>query len=269
MRVVDESVRRDASIVFPGNWTALPRGEIFLLKAASREARLVLEFDTSSRALRLDCHKSALVAGGHRVQVISLGGAWKFQGISLFNTSRLLAFVDSSIPKNDECNGLRTGHEGFIVPDVDGDVCIANFERWLIGRVVRHVASVQTLLAFVRAQESYELVRFLLAERLRFRTVGELAIRYGLSESHFRRLCRQVFGCGLKHELMRWRAAAGALAFVEERRNMTDIAIGNGFATASHFSRDVKSLFGISLGRFRARSCTFESRRSHAAQASS
>jgi AraC-like DNA-binding protein len=251
--MMHESARLDSSVVSPGKWVLLPRGGIFLLKASDRSVTLEVERGTYSRVLRLDRHRSALVANRHHVQAISRDGAWYFESIPIYETSKLLAFLDSGATSRSARCGLRVGCEGCLVADVPGDVSVETFERWLVTSFAKRVISVETLLDFVRAGESYKLVRFLLAERLQFRTIDELAVRYGLSESHFRRLCRQAFGGSLKREIRRWRAAAGAMAFLEERRNMTDIAINNGFANASHFSREVKNFFGISLGRVRRR----------------
>jgi AraC-like DNA-binding protein len=74
-----------------------------------------------------------------------------------------------------------------------------------------------------------------------------------VSESHFRRLCRRALGRGLKRELRQWRAANAVLDVVESRDSMTDVAISNGFASSSHFSREIRDLFGISPCQFRRR----------------
>jgi AraC-like DNA-binding protein len=80
-----------------------------------------------------------------------------------------------------------------------------------------------------------------------------LGERYGLSKSHFNRLCREVLGNGVKHELRLWRATEAMLEVFDRREALTAIAYDHGFSSPSHFSREVKELFGVSPRRFHAR----------------
>ncbi|MGY4730897.1 helix-turn-helix domain-containing protein [Burkholderia pyrrocinia] len=188
---------------------------------------------------------SALVTSGHHLEIVSNQGGWRFQKIPLFEAAKLLAFLESCATSNrtrrDGCANARKAN----VVCVPGDLSIWKFEHWLIAQVMEGGCDADPLLEFLRTQESYGLVRFLLGERANPQPVGTLAARYGVSESHFRRLCRQALGRGLKRELRQWRGAAAMLQVVEGHESLTDVAMSNGFASSSHFSREIKDLFGI------------------------
>ncbi|ONC26353.1 hypothetical protein AQ914_04540 [Burkholderia pseudomallei] len=106
--------------------------------------------------------------------------------------------------------------------------------------------SVQRLLDFMRTQEAWHLVRFLLDEHGGAKTVAALGERYGLSKAHFNRLCREVLGNGLKRELRQWRAVCAVLEMLERRDGMASVAFEHGFSSSSHFSREIKELLGVS-----------------------
>ena len=203
----------------------------------------------SARVISVGHDRSALIASTTGAKIVSRAGAWKFQKIPLFEAAKLLAFLESCA----NAEVLRGNAAGDIVIDVSSDLNIWKFEGWLIERVMCGDRSAGGMFDFLRAQESYGLVRFLLKERASVKTVAALSERYGVSESHFRRLCRRALGRGLKRELRQWRAASAVLDVVESRDSMTDVAMSNGFASSSHFSREIKDLFGISPCQFRRR----------------
>jgi len=226
---------------------------IFLVKALTEKAELDAEFDQSCCEVSLGPRRAALIASHGDLQIISRGGAWRVQKIPLGEAAKLLAFLESGSLSEGAGRTFRRRSSDGVVIDVPGDLSLWKFERWLIAGVFGGGDDVRSLLDFLRAQEMYGLVCFLLGESAHHQSVADLAVRYGVSASHFRRLCRQALGCGLKRELRRWRAATAVLEVVEGGESMTDIAMSNGFSSSSHFSTEIKALFGISLGQFRRR----------------
>lgn len=64
---------------------------------------------------------------------------------------------------------------------------------------------------------------------------------YGVSYSHFRRLCSYALGGKVKTELCGWRVARAVLEIIEGNSDMTTIAHKYGYSSSSHFSAEVKS----------------------------
>jgi AraC-like DNA-binding protein len=103
----------------------------------------------------------------------------------------------------------------------------------------------RSLLVELRRREAYTLVRYLLNSRSEGRTLLQLCVLYGLSYSHFRRLCNRILGGSVKDRMDAWRAARSALALVEQDRPVWTIAAEQGYASASHISHDMKRRFGL------------------------
>ena len=65
--------------------------------------------------------------------------------------------------------------------------------------------------------------------------IAQIGERYGVSGTHFRRLCKRYLGnCG-KSQLRSWRAASSILTTLSTDESLTQIAVDNGFSSASHF----------------------------------
>lgn len=115
----------------------------------------------------------------------------------------------------------------------------------------------ESLFAFVRNVESYWIAHFLLSQVMNEDKESEThkiynASRiYGVSESYFRKLCHHAFTRGPKKQLRLWRAANSALQLIENDQSIATIAGDNGYASSSHFSSEIKSLFGITPREFK------------------
>ena len=94
-------------------------------------------------------------------------------------------------------------------------------------------------------RDSYGLVRFLLEQGTRSEKLNTLAQRYGVSVSHFRRLCRQALGSAAKPALRGWRTAQALLNMSLQDGSLTDVALEFGFASSSHFSKEIRELVGF------------------------
>lgn len=215
---------------------------LFLVKPVSPDACLDCTAENGVQRVSLEHGATELVANSGNLGIVSCNGAWRYQHVSLASFMKLCAFIDHGA-------GVPLSHSrerDFVTVHIDRDIGSKDIEAWLIDAVLRGAQAVQPLLEWVRTQEPYHLVRYLLAEHTSTKTICELGERYGLSKSHFNRLCRQVLGNGVKRELRKWRAVEAVLEVFEHRDGMAAIAFEHGFSSASHFSREIKQLFGVS-----------------------
>lgn len=119
-------------------------------------------------------------------------------------------------------------------------------ERWYVEQALRDDVSYRRFASLLRHNESYGLVRFLLEQGTHSEKLITLARRYGVSVSHFRRLCHQALGTAAKPALRGWRTAQALLNMSLEDSSLTDVALEFGFASSSHFSKEIRDLVGYS-----------------------
>lgn len=125
----------------------------------------------------------------------------------------------------------------------------ACLERWYLDRALRDDPDYQSFAGVLRQSASYWLVRFLLEQGTASEKLIGLARRYGVSVSHFRRLCHQALGGAAKPELRDWRAAKALLRMIRGGGSLTDVALEYGYASSSHFSKEVRELLGVAPSR--------------------
>lgn len=118
-------------------------------------------------------------------------------------------------------------------------------ERWYIQQAMAGGEAYQAFASVLRQTESYGLVRFLLEQGTHSEKLTTLAQRYGVSVSHFRRLCRQALGTAAKPALRGWRTAQALLNMSLQDGSLTDVALEFGFASSSHFSKEIRELVGF------------------------
>jgi AraC-like DNA-binding protein len=110
---------------------------------------------------------------------------------------------------------------------------------------------IKQLSAFIRNIESYWITYFLLSRFMDVEKKGEnfklssASSDYGVSETYFRKLCRNAFIFGPKKQLRIWRAAQSALQLIEKDISIEMVAMDNSYASSSHFTSEMKSIFGI------------------------
>lgn len=118
-------------------------------------------------------------------------------------------------------------------------------EPWYIHQALGASAEYERFAVALRSSEEYWLVRYLLEQGGRQDSLQMLARRYGVSVSHFRRLCRQALGGATKPALRDWRVARALLEVIREGRSLTEVAQNQGYCSSSHLSRDVRELLGV------------------------
>lgn len=230
-------------LVGPAIWLIRPIGE-----------ELELQVSVNGKLYRQAVVKddSVLLASTQKAVVKSLNSTWCLQAIPLVPAVKLLAFLECAMPSEFPAMDISDGnHDPIVFCHVAGKTS-GRFDRWLIDGVVRQDPAAMPIRDFLRSQESFWLVRYLLSEFSDLKTVQALSDRYGLSLSHFRRMCRRVLGNNLKSELRQWRAVNAVLDVMGSDQCMTDIAMNHGYASSSHFSREIKTMFGMPPCRFRS-----------------
>lgn len=122
--------------------------------------------------------------------------------------------------------------------------CDKALERWYIEQALAGSCAYQAFARQLRNNESYGLVRFLVEQGTHSEKLSALAQRYGVSVSHFRRLCQHALGSAAKPALRGWRAAQALLIMSLEDGSLTDVALEFGYASSSHFSKEIRQTAG-------------------------
>ncbi|EAR51917.1 transcriptional regulator, AraC family protein [Oceanicola granulosus HTCC2516] len=82
-------------------------------------------------------------------------------------------------------------------------------------------------------------------------TVPELAAMANMSESHFRRSFKQVFGVAPQEFILQQRLRQAATLLTRTNRSIAQVALTCGFGDQSHFSRQFRRFFGESPRSYR------------------
>lgn len=125
------------------------------------------------------------------------------------------------------------------------DQTVSDLESWYLTLALQGHAAYRAFAHQLRSGERYQLLGFLLEQGSGSEKLQDLARRYGVSVSHFRRLCHQALGGGAKSELRGWRTAQALLTMAEGASSLTDVAMEFGYASSSHFSKEVRELVGV------------------------
>lgn len=235
----------------PENNQLLAGPAIWLVRAIGDEVELQVNVNAEQYRQAVAKGTTVLLANAQKATVKSLSGNWCLQEIPLVPVVKLLAFLEYAMSLESPAVDISGESHGPIVFSPVAGMSGGEIDQWLIDGVVRQDPTVMPVRDFLRSQESFWLVQYLLSEFSDLRTVQALGDRYGLSSSHFRRVCRRVLGNSLKNELRQWRAVNAVLDVMGSDQCLTDIAMNNGYASSSHFSREIKAMFGISPCRFR------------------
>jgi AraC-like DNA-binding protein len=166
--------------------------------------------------------------------------ATPYKRVKTASLCSLLAFVDTAMPNGDHLFSVSSA-QWVSIPKGAAE-CVERFESWLLGQAL---SGDNPLLAWLRTQEAYSLLIYLLNNYRSSGQLKELCMKYGVSYSYFRKLCRDMLGVAAKSKLREWRAAKSVLDIVEGRGSILEIALRNGYASASHIASDLKREFGI------------------------
>ncbi len=180
-------------------------------------------------------------------------GEWNIELLPLSRIAKLFAFIDAA-------GIVQSGNEKYHLPDTEPQFIFPTesaksddkIETQIVNAVLCHDQSLNMLWAAIRAHESYWINSHLLSEMSEGNRVEDMRSQYGVSSSHFRRLCKQHLGINAKGQLRAWRVCIAVLQIIESNQSLSNIAANNGYASASHFAKDVKSFFGFTPSEFRS-----------------
>ncbi|MDY7578359.1 helix-turn-helix domain-containing protein [Herbaspirillum sp. RTI4] len=174
---------------------------------------------------------------------LNIGDA-KIKIISCSRLIKLLAFIDHNNLAPQSSFGIKESIIQVSIHD-DRSITPSGLEKWFLLGIISGDSAVMRVAQMLRRYEDYSLVKFLLLNR-DCSSIEVLGSRYGLSISHFRRKCKRALGTSIKREFRIWRAAGALLATAGHQFGLTNIALDHGYASSSHFSRDIRDLFGFS-----------------------
>jgi len=230
----------------PGEGLTLDEPDLVHLSVVSPAVQFSLVGLSDGRSLSasLPVDQGRLLAfSDARLSIVS--GEAVIRRLGVIHFSKLLAFIDEIGPA---ASASSEAQIGFVALDLAPEHAQDRraLEYWFIRQVIEGQQSFEGLKTFLRHLENYWLVKYLVSETSQQKNVSDLGDEYGLSYSHFRRVCKAALGNSVKSELKVWRAARSLLDVVGGRETMTEIAIKHGYASSSHFSTEIKNLFGLS-----------------------
>ncbi|QQG29065.1 helix-turn-helix domain-containing protein [Pectobacterium carotovorum] len=212
-----------------------------------------------------NCMSSSAILATQDSMVLKLQGEWVIEIFPMSQITTLFSFLDYqekicgrlSGSDNDVTKNLAAmaSRRSFFSSVKDKN---NNFFNMLISyRLRQREDSIDDMFTFIRNMESYWIAYFLLSQLMddeKSRDMNKLynvCKVYGVSESYFRKLCNNAFSCGPKKQLRLWRAASSVLQLIEKNKSISMVAGDNGYASSSHFSSEIKSLFGITPREFK------------------
>lgn len=196
---------------------------------------------------------------------VELTGVWVIETLTMSQSTTLFSFLDYqskcragvSNSAEKECKSsmlVRTEKHLAVSLDDENKSMMAIL---ISTRIKPQYHRLESLFTFIRGVESYWISYYLLCQMMNedkesdCHKIAHVSRTYGVSESYFRKLCHDAFTRGPKKQLRLWRAAHSALQLIEEDNSISTIAGNNGYSSSSHFSSEIKSLFGITPREFK------------------
>ncbi|HFT1247465.1 TPA: helix-turn-helix domain-containing protein [Escherichia coli] len=203
------------------------------------------------------------------VMTLEFRGRWSVEILAMSQITTLFSFLDFQGQSRQKTSARRLCEgtcEPLIRTEKNFALIVEEDDRNFIALVVSTLMSIEDrrldpLFSFIRNIESYWVANFLLSLMMNkdkesySHKICNASKKYGVSENYFRRLCYHAFARGPKKQLRIWRAAYSALQLIEGDSSIATIAGNNGYASSSHFSREIKLLFGITPRVFKNLGC--------------
>lgn len=192
-------------------------------------------------------------------------GDWMAEIMSMSQATTLFSFLDyqakyrsvNAESRDGETNTSLLMHTERNLAILVNDECKSLMGMLIFTLLKPQDCRLENLFSFVRNVESYWIAHFLLSQVMNedkeseSHKISNASKIYGVSESYFRKLCHHAFTRGPKKQLRLWRAAHSALQLIEKDNSIAAIAGNNGYASSSHFSSEIKSLYGITPREFK------------------
>ncbi|HGJ5897449.1 helix-turn-helix domain-containing protein [Arsenophonus apicola] len=178
---------------------------------------------------------------------------WTIEKADIFSCIKLVAYIDYALANHNLPNysnqSVVTKNHMYIL-----DACAGkDIQTLLINTLLTpYRTPLQPLIEAMRNHECYWITRHLLNQmKQNINNITEIRLKYGVSETHFRRLCHQYLGLCGKKQLRSWRATSAILSIILKNKPLTNIALDYGFSSASHLSKEIKVIFGATPKSFR------------------
>lgn len=224
---------------------------------------LTVEQTEEDRAVAFDTIRHAVIVSTLGEVHLCFSGEWIVEVKSMSQATTLFSFLDFQAKCQKASGDIIEVQDNVMLLTVSHLVLrIEHENKSLMALLISSMLDaedrrLESLFTFVRNVESYWIAHFLLSQVMNEDKESEThkiynASRiYGVSESYFRKLCHHAFTRGPKKQLRLWRAANSALQLIENDQSIGTIAGDNGYASSSHFSSEIKSLFGITPREFK------------------
>ena len=252
--VSDEIVELDNGVLF-----ARPLGHdsVMALITSGEQDEFLVESKENIR-------QSVVLSTLNRMNV-TFSGEWVIETLTMSQATTLFSFLDYQAKSRGDLSGRLEdvkSHPALMHTERNLVVLIEKENKSMMGMLISTMLKPQdrrleSMFSFIRNVESYWISHFLLSQVMNedkesdSHKIGNASKIYGVSESYFRKLCHHAFTRGPKKQLRLWRAAHSALQLIEKDNSISAIAGNNGYASSSHFSSEIKSLFGITPREFK------------------
>lgn len=243
---------------------SLPSDKSWLRRLTHVSGRPIPDLSVSGRRLRTSLRMdggAALLLTSRKTHLVC-HQAMRVASMGVERLCRALAFADAALDLTSEASQLG----GSAAPRASGEkqedtIWVADLplravatplalEHWIALQALQRNQACEALLGHLRRQEPYHLTCYLLRPESDSVDLVELAHRYGLSYSQFRKLCKRALGFSVKAQRNRWRAAKALLGLILNGHSVLDAAMAHGYASASHISADIRREFGVSPSTF-------------------
>lgn len=243
--------------------------ELLLVRPMHEDSRLILSGSSINIENKEIINSAVLLASNDNLTVKFIN-EWTVEKFPLSQISTLFCFLDfqtknceSTAGKiNDAASEARKSGKELIENERNVVLLLENNTDRLMDILITGIIDpqkqcMQSIFSFIRNMESYWIAHFLLSQVFNddsdsdsYKLYNACKV-YGVSESYFRKLCHNAFTCGPKKQLRMWRAAHSALQLIEKDKSIATIAGNNGYSSSSHFSSEIKSIFGITPREFK------------------
>lgn len=241
--MIEHGLLLPLNILGQGRWMSPHEPSVwFVQKNHNQNVELTVYMEDKSSTVTIDSNGLLMF---DRDYLFVTKGNLVYRKVNNDILSKLLAFVDTATSEERGQNihidltFLKTNDISFVRER-------ESFEKWFLVAFLKNEEWIQPLCELLRKTECYALVRYLLNNSTNNLNLHEMGKVYGLSYSHFRRLCRTALGGKVKSELCSWRMARCVLEVIVGESDMTTIAHKYGYASSSHFSAEVKHKMGKS-----------------------
>lgn len=246
--------------------TVLINNELFLARPMHEKSMLSISADSINSNNDKIIKTAVLLASNDNMSVNFINN-WTVDKFPLSQISTLFCFLDYQM-KHCESNvrkiteDSRLNEKESLENERSVILFLENHNDRLMDILISGIIEPQklcldNLFTFIRNMENYWISYFLLSQVFSddndsdaYKLYNACKV-YGVSESYFRKLCHNAFTCGPKKQLRMWRAAYSALQLIEKDKSIATIAGNNGYSSSSHFSSEIKSIFGITPREFK------------------